>query len=53
MRDFGEPKRVYSFERDRRDNREANEEDVGLGVAEGANSVVVLLSCLLINVRKK
>ena len=44
--DLRHPARLDVFERRTRDHREAKEEDVGLGVGERAQTVVVLLSCL-------
>lgn len=44
MRDLGVPLGAHVLERRRRDDREADEEDVGLGVGERTQAIVVLLT---------
>lgn len=44
MSDLWDPFLLYVLETRRGDDREADEEDVGLGVGEGAETVVVFLA---------
>ena len=45
MRHLRHPLGLHILVRSLTDNREANEKDVGLGVGEGAESVVIFLTC--------
>lgn len=44
MVDFGKPFLAYVFERGRRSDAKAHEEDVGLGVGQRSETIVILLT---------